>query len=93
MGGAGEGGGEAPSTRLNKCLHARSAARVSRGQRMRSRATVGNMCFRKLRLALRKHVNKHNKTQTESHLPAEEGRPGWHGPLRSRRFVTLLKKS
>lgn len=70
--------GAAPSARLNKCLYARSAACLLQTKNALA-GPFGNMCFLKLRLALRKHVNKHNKTQTESHLPAEEGWLRWHG--------------
>lgn len=98
--GGGGGGGKkgqfsrpsraAPSARLNKCLYARSAARLLQTKNALA-GPFGNTCFLKLRLALRKHVNKHNKTQTVTSAPRK--RDGWAGTgPRSRSFVTVLKK-
>lgn len=61
----------APSTHWYKCLICKDCC-ISPADKVCACWPSGNMCFFKLphvRLALRKHVNKHNKTQ--SHLPAK----------------------
>lgn len=61
----------APSTHSYKCLICKDCC-ISPADKVCACWPSGNMCFFKLphvRLALRKHVNKHNKTQ--SHLPAK----------------------